>query len=158
RDLRPSGMRGPQWPLRPYLLPLPLSVQPVRRLAGGRARGRMKLGQRNWLPLAPVAQLDRASVYGTEGCWFESSQAYSPHPLASALIRPQPLTADRVCVAPLAGLFSFHPLTESHILACAGGRRGNWRATERGRAAFRAGRSKGHSLAAVAPAGQEARQ
>lgn len=31
---------------------------------------------------APVAQLDRASVYGTEGCWFESSQAYSTtHPL-----------------------------------------------------------------------------
>jgi hypothetical protein len=25
---------------------------------------------------APVAQLDRASVYGTEGCWFESSQVY----------------------------------------------------------------------------------
>jgi hypothetical protein len=26
--------------------------------------------------VAPVAQLDRASVYGTEGCWFESSRVY----------------------------------------------------------------------------------
>jgi hypothetical protein len=25
---------------------------------------------------APVAQLDRASVYGTEGYWFESSRVY----------------------------------------------------------------------------------
>lgn len=25
------------------------------------------------LTAAPIAQLDRASVYGTEGCWFESS-------------------------------------------------------------------------------------
>ena len=27
--------------------------------------------------LAPLAQLDRASVYGTEGYWFESSGVYS---------------------------------------------------------------------------------
>jgi hypothetical protein len=27
---------------------------------------------------APVAQLDRASVYGTEGYWFESSRVYWP--------------------------------------------------------------------------------
>ena len=26
---------------------------------------------------APLAQLDRASVYGTEGCWFEPSGVYS---------------------------------------------------------------------------------
>jgi hypothetical protein len=26
--------------------------------------------------VAPVAQLDRASVYGTEGCVFDSRQAY----------------------------------------------------------------------------------
>ena len=25
---------------------------------------------------APLAQLDRASVYGTEGCWFEPSGVY----------------------------------------------------------------------------------
>ncbi len=30
---------------------------------------------------APVAQLDRASVYGTEGCVFESRQAYFHKPL-----------------------------------------------------------------------------
>lgn len=29
--------------------------------------------------LAPVAQLDRALVFGTKGCWFESSQARSNH-------------------------------------------------------------------------------
>jgi hypothetical protein len=27
-------------------------------------------------PRAPLAQLDRASVYGTEGYWFESSGVY----------------------------------------------------------------------------------
>ena len=30
---------------------------------------------------APVAQLDRASVYGTEGYWFESSRVYQRNPL-----------------------------------------------------------------------------
>ena len=37
---------------------------------------------------APLAQLDRASVYGTEGCWFEPSGVY--------LIRE----ASRLCAAP----------------------------------------------------------
>ena len=42
------------------------------------------IGSRNNTPFAlhsrfaPLAQLDRASVYGTEGCWFESSGVYFP--------------------------------------------------------------------------------
>jgi hypothetical protein len=35
----------------------------------------------DWDPAAPVAQLDRASVYGTEGQRFESSRARSPEAL-----------------------------------------------------------------------------
>ena len=34
---------------------------------------------------APLAQLDRASVYGTEGCWFEPSGVYfGPQRLTSS--------------------------------------------------------------------------
>jgi hypothetical protein len=51
------------------------------------------------LLLAPIdSQRPRVSfatrvVYGTEGCWFESSQAYFPQPLFLALIYSQPLAA-----------------------------------------------------------------
>ena len=38
-------------------------------------KARPTLGLMGKLRLAPLAQLDRASVYGTEGCWFESSAA-----------------------------------------------------------------------------------
>ena len=34
---------------------------------------------------APLAQLDRASVYGTEGCWFEPSGVYSKKGTGAAL-------------------------------------------------------------------------
>src|SRR5205814_6420745 len=75
---------------------------------------------------APVAQLDRASVYGTEGCWFESSQAYSPQPLAIALSRSQPLAVNRSYVALPGGGFRHLPLSESQSLASAGSRLCNW--------------------------------
>ena len=39
-----------------------------------------------WQKQAPVAQLDRASVYGTEGLGFESLQAYFPIKLVHAPI------------------------------------------------------------------------
>ena len=39
----------------------------------------MVYGRRNPSARAPLAQLDRASVYGTEGYWFESSRVYFRH-------------------------------------------------------------------------------
>jgi hypothetical protein len=35
---------------------------------------------------APLAQLDRASVYGTEGCWFEPSGVYRKRGLAPSTV------------------------------------------------------------------------
>src|SRR3954471_8965479 len=43
-----------------------------------------------WPLTAPVAQLDRASVYGTEGQRFESSRARSRIPLGGGDFRPSP--------------------------------------------------------------------
>lgn len=48
---------------------------------------------------APLAQLDRASVYGTEGCWFESSAAQLAGRRSSGVYFLRPLRFALVCSA-----------------------------------------------------------
>ena len=64
---------------------------------------------------ASVAQLDSASVFGTEGCWFESSRAYLSHPAnfrlpASSQIERFSLVVTRSLKSPVFWAFSiFRP-------------------------------------------------
>src|SRR4051812_42981438 len=58
---------------------------------------------------APVAQLDRASVYGTEGYWFESSRVYSRQSTTQGgRMRP-----DRLFYWPNPPLTLTHPIPSS---------------------------------------------
>ena len=88
-------------------LPAPRQAPDARRMPGPAAAGARRARGRGAgagggaaaggysQAVAPVAQLDRASVYGTEGYWFESSRVYSkvsnPTSRANSTLRSIPI-------------------------------------------------------------------
>ena len=79
-----SQNRAPQ----PDHSPRPLNSVPIRSPHPSKAKQSLDIpatpAKVGFPPQASLAQLDRASVYGTEGCWFEPSEMH---------LEPQELTS-----------------------------------------------------------------
>jgi hypothetical protein len=120
------GFRAPS---RVRIPPSPLPVPRPDRTTSGPGL--------DWDVAAPVAQLDRASVYGTEGQRFESSRARHENPAkrgvfafpGSATFRPGPRTrimSSRICSTSGSPMRSSRASIRSSTATGAGHRRAAW--------------------------------